>query len=464
MKTHTKTLTNDENRETILKSFLQPKPNTRKATMTFMQKHPLTNLLTIGIVLFISIFMGCERNQHGNDTNDNTGSKSVKVKPKPPQGPTGYLRDQTDCEIVMGIRKKCIINREGVRASSVRNGSPDSPELLFFRPYFVFETYPKQSTNPQYYRIGSGPNRTSIIGWVHTDYADEWNTRSLDRLDRSLFERVPTIYVFKTLENSISWVQGDRTVKPIAETALEYGTFVYFPWPVVEKAKRVINEHEYKFHKLLYLGNLRRGANITPVTVSRAATVPVKQISTDLQKKVSSAVKIMDVYFVMDTTGSMGPVILAVREGAKQIASGIKNRLQSDLKELDFVPEVRYGIAEYRDYGEKRPPYKLYPLVNNIEEFNSVVDNFVADGGGDESEAGFDCLYKTIDDTQWSGVIHKGKGGLSCRVIILLGDHSYHTPDESGDGDSKYKYNARNVVSLANDPKKILRNSEMHRK
>jgi hypothetical protein len=87
---------------------------------------------------------------------------------------------------------------------------------------------------------------------------------------------------------------------------------------------------------------------------------------------ISSAKPIVEVGFVLDTTGSMGPLI----EGAKLTGSmgplieGAKRKIWSTATSIvDTNPdaEIRMGLVAYRDIGDEYVT-KVFPLTTDIQD------------------------------------------------------------------------------------------------
>jgi len=136
----------------------------------------------------------------------------------------------------------------------------------------------------------------------------------------------------------------------------------------------------------------------------------------------------VDVVFLIDTTGSMAPVI---------------NQIQIDLPQIltyyaSYSQDFRIGIASYKDfntsgsssssisdyvYSLDAPLLPLTPFGTPI--IISAVQGLGADGGGgDGPEAQFYALHRLADN--FDGAV--GWRANSIRIIVLIGDCPAHDP------------------------------------
>src|SRR5262245_47718174 len=87
---------------------------------------------------------------------------------------------------------------------------------------------------------------------------------------------------------------------------------------------------------------------------------------------------IVEVAFVLDTTGSMGPLI----EGAKRKIWSIATAI------VDANPaaEIRMGLVAYRDIGDEYVT-KIFNLTTDIQDLYANLLELKARGGGDWPES-----------------------------------------------------------------------------
>ncbi len=120
---------------------------------------------------------------------------------------------------------------------------------------------------------------------------------------------------------------------------------------------------------------------------------------------------VIEVVFVLDTTGSMGPLI----EGAKRKIWSIATTL------IDCSPnaEIRMGLVAYRDIGDDFVT-KTFDLTTDIQGLYADLLQLRARGGGDWPESVNEALFVGVTKMSWS------RGRDSTRIIFLVGDAPPH--------------------------------------
>ena len=120
----------------------------------------------------------------------------------------------------------------------------------------------------------------------------------------------------------------------------------------------------------------------------------------------------LDVYFLADTTGSMGTAIADVRNNSNAILNAID--AASD--------DSQYGVGDYKDVGD---PYVFKNCTGITPDRdlvrNTCITGWSASGGGDEPEGQLFALQR----------VATGAGGFrpnSARVIVWFGDAPGHDP------------------------------------
>jgi hypothetical protein len=121
------------------------------------------------------------------------------------------------------------------------------------------------------------------------------------------------------------------------------------------------------------------------------------------------------VYFLTDTTGSMGSVINNVRVGANSILSSL-NSLGLDLA---------YGVGNYKDFPHDAYAFQhqLNPSTNHADAV-SEINTWSASGGFDLPEA---QLYALDQLAQSPGGLIGWRSG-SKKIIVWIGDYPGHDP------------------------------------
>ncbi len=129
----------------------------------------------------------------------------------------------------------------------------------------------------------------------------------------------------------------------------------------------------------------------------------------------SSAVAKADIYFLADTTGSMGGIIDAVKTGASSILSSL------NLLGLDLA----YGVGNYKDF-----PHDAYAFQHQLSptptqaSVQAAINAWTASGGADTAEGNFYALDQIAENT--GGSIGWRAGAK--RIIVWFGDAPSHDP------------------------------------
>lgn len=121
---------------------------------------------------------------------------------------------------------------------------------------------------------------------------------------------------------------------------------------------------------------------------------------------------VLEMVFVLDTTGSMGGLI----EGAKQRIWGIVN----EVMQTPSRPAVRIGLVAYRDRGDQFVTQVL-PLTNDLDKVYSTLMDYQADGGGDTPEDVRQALVDGVRRAGWSQ-----SSPRIAQIIFLVGDAPPH--------------------------------------
>jgi Mg-chelatase subunit ChlD len=122
---------------------------------------------------------------------------------------------------------------------------------------------------------------------------------------------------------------------------------------------------------------------------------------------------LLDVVFLIDTSGSMGGVIAAAKTAALDILAG-----------LDAFGDLSAGSGYYSDPGFDG---LFRPISTDAGDQADAINDIVlllGGGGGDFPELGFDAAKEAAEGTAW-------RPG-SNRFIIALGDATFHTSATSG--------------------------------
>jgi len=120
---------------------------------------------------------------------------------------------------------------------------------------------------------------------------------------------------------------------------------------------------------------------------------------------------IVDVVFVLDTTGSMSGLIQTAKDKIWSIATTMAS--------AQPTPEIRIGLVAYRDRGDAYVT-RLVDLSSDLDSVYATLMDFQAGGGGDSPESVNKALYDAVNKMSWS------EGDQAYKVVFLIGDAPPH--------------------------------------
>lgn len=144
-----------------------------------------------------------------------------------------------------------------------------------------------------------------------------------------------------------------------------------------------------------------------------SASATVEHCRHDLQQQRTCGNRVVEVVFVLDTTGSMDQLI----SGAKQKIWSIAN----EIVENDANAIVRMGLIGFRDVGDAYVT-KFFDLTEDIDGLYGELLAFRAKGGGDTPESVNQALHEAVHHASWT---HWG-GHRNIRLVFLAGDSPPH--------------------------------------
>ncbi len=175
----------------------------------------------------------------------------------------------------------------------------------------------------------------------------------------------------------------------------------------------------------------------------------------------STAIPALDVFFLMDTTGSMSGEI-----------SNLKTSLNSTVIPgiQAAVANSEFGVGYHDDFpvdsyggGADQPFHLLQPITNNNTLITAGVNALTISDGVDEPEAGLEGIYQAATGEGLSGpsptsvaANHLGVGGVEFRtgtmpVIVAISDADSHriSPDPGNCNDENPDYYSADVAAVA---------------
>lgn len=120
---------------------------------------------------------------------------------------------------------------------------------------------------------------------------------------------------------------------------------------------------------------------------------------------------VIEVVFVLDTTGSMGGLIQAAKDKIWSIAS--------TMALAQPAPEIKMGLVAYRDRGDDYVT-RVLDLSNDLDSMYAALMEFQADGGGDGPESVNQALFDAVHNISWS------QDESVYQVVFLVGDAPPH--------------------------------------
>ena len=131
----------------------------------------------------------------------------------------------------------------------------------------------------------------------------------------------------------------------------------------------------------------------------------------DPQTIVPGQAPVVDVVFVLDTTGSMSGLIQTAKEKIWSIAKTMAS--------AQPTPTIRIGLVGYRDRGDDYVT-RTVDLSEDLDSVYAALMDFEASGGGDAPESVNRALFEAVHDLSWS------ESKQAYQVIFLVGDAPPH--------------------------------------
>ena len=121
----------------------------------------------------------------------------------------------------------------------------------------------------------------------------------------------------------------------------------------------------------------------------------------------------VDVYFLADNTGSMGPAIANVKAGASAILSTLAG----------IVSDIQFGVGNYHDFGDPSPFQNQQPITANTAAVLAAINGgWSANFGGDLPESALHALHQVANPA----VAGWRPGAM--KFIVWFGDAPSHEP------------------------------------
>ena len=129
----------------------------------------------------------------------------------------------------------------------------------------------------------------------------------------------------------------------------------------------------------------------------------------------------VDIVFCIDVTGSMTPILDAVKANALRFYSDVQTNLVDKGKNVD---ELRVRVVAFRDFAAdgdaamQESPF--FGLPADQGDFSAFVNGLVAEGGGDAPESGLEAVSLAMS-SPWTT-----RGDRRRQVIVVWTDQPAH--------------------------------------
>lgn len=165
------------------------------------------------------------------------------------------------------------------------------------------------------------------------------------------------------------------------------------------------------------------GTAATEPAAAAAGTGEQSSLAAPAPRGLSYAV---DIVFCIDVTGSMDPIIDAVKANALRFYDDVQNNLTAKGKNVD---ELRVRVIAFRDFaadGEaamQESPF--YRLPDERSGFSEFVNGLIAEGGGDAPESGLEAVALAMN-SPWTT-----RGDRRRQVVVVWTDQPANPLDPS---------------------------------
>jgi hypothetical protein len=145
-----------------------------------------------------------------------------------------------------------------------------------------------------------------------------------------------------------------------------------------------------------------------------AAPAEQSSLAAPVSRGLSYAV---DIVFCIDITGSMSPILDAVKANALRFYDDVQTNLTAKGKNVD---ELRVRVIAFRDFAadgeaamEESP---FYRLPDERSPFSDFVNGLFAEGGGDAPESGLEAVALAMN-SEWTS-----RGDRRRQVVVVWTD------------------------------------------
>ncbi len=235
---------------------------------------------------------------------------------------------------------------------------------------------------------------------------------------------------------------GDQDTAPFFGQEARWGLFtagripvvVQFDGaPVVDARVALMDSAQHKLFEArtdnlgraeLYTG-LLDGVAASDLTVTAAAGTAAasmdiagatgdETVTLTLDADPAAAAKVLDLMFVIDTTGSMGDEL-------NYLQAELENVIETVAADNAQMLDIRVSVNFYRDQGDQYV-VRSFPFTTDVADMVDILGMQLASGGGDYPEAVEAALTDAVFDHEWSD-------DATARLLFLVLDAPPHHTD-----------------------------------
>jgi len=285
-----------------------------------------------------------------------------------------------------GLDVMAIVRRAGVAALDGPGGKPLAALSLYVPPYFVL------AESQGGYVLGRTASAEGRLGWVSAADVVTWTSRVG-------VEPIARVSLYASPEKLIEVLREGGDARPFA-TMTPSGARRPFLWPVAESRTVEIDGAPVELMRVHVLVRDGEGEEHAPPAALDVA---------DAQR----AIRVLDVVFLVDATGSMTPFWQAAREGVEGLAARLARHAGKS------GVDVRFRLVAFRDHGSASEQVLTRFALAGEDALRRDLASIAVSGGGDEPEAGLDALDEGLNSA-WRG------DALSTRIVFLVSDAPFH--------------------------------------
>lgn len=344
-----------------------------------------------------------------------------------------------DCAIETTVCLIAALNRCGIENYSI---------VLFGEEVKLIKTEEQQWDSSTMYALMSSVNFENEFATMDADAIEV----SLSLLSRSSTHGPKKVFVltdgYGTCGLSLTKVLADAEEENIEVIGMGIGfdvTFVqscYKKWitaalpSAVPTALKKLHEHEemrteVDWHK--YAATLAGSdREVEDILRERSNAFPdlIEQLKGEreikLEKGGTPSAMTIDLCFCLDSTGSMGQWIDAVKAQMSGIIKGIIPAIKEKYSGLDI--RMKIGVVVYRDKGDSQE-FDSIRFTEKIDDVMAFLSRQIATGGSDGPENVLGGINLAADWDDWNS---------KARFLVLVGDAPGHGKDLTDDPGDRY--------------------------